>query len=82
MIKVGQFRIAKSTTIESIVDVAVDFDYAIIVRIPTKPIMHSNLMPITYGAKRRRALSVWNIDRHQSTVFCLSSHLRHSFSSL
>jgi len=39
------------------------------VRIPTKPIMHSNLMPITYGAKRRRALSVWSIDRIRQQCF-------------
>ena len=51
-------------------------------RIPTKPISHSDLMPITYGAKRRRALSVWNSDRHPSTVFCFSSQLLHSFFAL
>jgi hypothetical protein len=30
------------------------------------------------GAKRRRALLVWNSDRHPSTVFCSFPQLLHS----
>ena len=48
-------------------------------RIPTMPISQSDLMPITRGAKRRRALLVWNSDRHPSTVFCFFLQ-RQSFS--
>src|SRR5712692_3448644 len=51
-------------------------------RIPTKPISHSDLMPITHGAKRRRTLSVWNSDRHPSTVFCFPLNYYTHFSRL